>query len=184
MTETEKRMRDILTRTGLYDGSDRLFSAEMAAYGVGVEILLEAVEQCRRNLFVQTADAEMLGRFEKLFRIIPSDSDAETRREMLLRRGSVTPADHTKEALEEQLLAAGIRGNIVENHEGGIYVNVQEVLGISEEAAAYEAATFLPAHLPCVVDFGVNTWDAVDAEALTFDEMDASERTWNSIDQL
>lgn len=184
MTETEKRMRGILTRTGLYDGTDRLFSAEMAAYGAGLSILFEEVEQCRRNLFVQTADAETLGRFEKLFRIIPSESDVETRRAMLLKRGSVTPADHTKAALEEQLLAAGIRGNIVENHEGGVYVNVQEVLGISQEAAAYEAATFLPAHLPCVMDFGVNTWDTVDAREMTFDEMDAADSTWSSIDQL
>lgn len=184
MTETEQRMRKLLMKTGLYDGGDRLFSAEMAAYGAGLGMLFDAVAQSRRNLFVRTADAETLDRFEKLFRILPSGSDTETRREMLLQRGSVTPADHTKAALEKQLLAAGIRGNIVEKYEGGIYVNVQEVLGISEAAAAFEARTFLPAHLPCVIDFGVNTWDTVDARDMSFDEMDAADSTWNSIDRI
>lgn len=103
---------------------------------------------------------------------------------MLLERGSITAADHTRAALEAQLLAAGIRGNIVERFGDGIYVNVHEVLGISETAAAAEAADFLPAHLPCTLDFGQNTWDAVDARDMTFAQMDLKNRTWDEIDAM
>ena len=103
---------------------------------------------------------------------------------MLLERGSITAADHTRAALEAQLLAAGIRGNIVERFGDGIYVNVHEVLGISETAAAAEAADFLPAHLPCTLDFGRNTWDAVDARGMTFAQMDLKNRTWDEIDAM
>lgn len=184
MTETELRMRETLVKTGLYSGEDRFFSAEMAAYGAGLEYLYNAVEKAGKNLFVQTADEEMLGRFERLFRIIPSKEDAETRRQMLLARGSVTPADHTKAALERQLLAAGIRGNIAERGSKGIYVNVHAVLGISKEAAMQEAMTFMPAHLPCELDFGVNTWDAVDGRGMTFADMELYGRTWDSIDRM
>ena len=184
MTETERRMRDILTGTGLYSGEDGLFSAEMSAYAAGLGYLYDAVEKAGKDLFVQTADEEMLGRFERLFRIIPSKEDAEIRRQMLLTRGSVTPADHTRSALENQLLAAGIRGNIVERGEKGIYVNVHAVLGISKEAAQQEVMTFMPAHLPCELDFGVNTWDAVDARGLCFDDMELYGRTWDSIDRM
>lgn len=184
MTSTEKRMREILTATGLYDGTDPFFSAEIAAYGAGLQMLFDAIEQGRKNLFVQTADETMLGRFEQLFRIVPAESDPETRRRMLLERGSVTPADNTRAALEKQLLAAGIRGNIVEQHEGGLYVNVQALLGVSQETAAAEAMTFLPAHLPCVLDFGENSWAVIDARGLTFDEMDTAAVVWNKLDEM
>lgn len=183
MTEAEIRIRNILTQTGLYSGKDRLFCAEMAAYGVGLGILFDAIKRCQENLFVQTADEETLSILEKLFRTIPSESNVKSRREMLLERGSVTPEDHTQLSLERQLLAAGIRGNIVENHQSGLYINVHEVLGITQEAASAEAKTFLPAHLPYIIDFGTNTWDAVDARDLTFDEMDTAGYTWNIIDQ-
>ncbi|MGN0478870.1 MAG: hypothetical protein ACI4GO_05520 [Hominenteromicrobium sp.] len=184
MTEAEIRMRRILIHTGLYTGEDKIFSAEMAAYGAGLEILSEALEKLRNGLFVQTAGADGLERFEKLFRIRPSSDNPEIRRAMLLERGAVTPADHTKAALEKQLLAAGIRGTIVENDQDGLNVNVQEVLGISETAAESEARAFMPAHLPCVFDFGSVTWDAADDAALTFDEMDAKDYTWDQIDSL
>ena len=184
MTEAEKRMRQILTQTGLYTGEDRIFSAEMAAYGEGLAVLAGELERLRQNLFVQTADEEGLSAFEKLFRITPSSDSADNRRAMLLVRGSVTPADHTAEALERQLLAAGIRGKIVEQGQGGLNINVQAVLGISETAAESEARTFMPAHLPCVFDFGSDTWDVVDEASLTFDEMDAKNYTWDQIDTL
>lgn len=184
MTDTEKRMRTVLTDTGLYSGEDKLFSAELTAYGAGLSMLFDAVNLCRDDLFVQTAGEEMLERFEKLFRVTPSSGNIETRRKMLLERGSVTPADNTRAALEKQLVGAGILGNIVENQQGGLYVNVRQVLGVSQETAAFEAESFLPAHLPCVLDFGVNTWDAVDERGMTFDEMDAAVGTWNSFDLL
>ena len=182
MTECEKRMRGTLTATGLYNGEDPIFSAEMAAYGEGLSYLFDAIDSSRQDLFVQTAGAEQLKRFEKLFGVMPSSEDVQVRREMLLTRGSVTPADHTKADLETQLFGAGIRGNIVERHEGGLYVNVQELLGVSKEAAEAEAENFLPAHLPYVLDFGVNTWNAIDSRELTFDEMDAAADVWNQLD--
>ena len=87
-------------------------------------------------------------------------------------------------ALEEQLEAAGIRGNIVERHLDGLYVNVQALMGVSRETAEKEAMDFLPAHLPCVLDFGVNTWAAIDARGLTFNEMDGAAGTWNVLDAM
>lgn len=51
-------------------------------------------------------------------------------------------------------------------------------------ADAAEAADFLPAHLPCTLDFGRNTWDAVDARDMTFAQMDLKNRTWDEIDAM
>ncbi len=184
MTETQERMQKILRDTGLYTGEGKILSAELAAYSAGLSVLLDALASLRRNLFVGTADAEGLERFERLFRIVPSTDSVENRRAMLIERGSITTADCTRAALEKQLLAAGIRGNIVEQFEGGLYVNVHEVLGISEAAATAEVADFLPAHLAYTLDFGKNTWDAVDAREMTFAEMDLKNKTWNEIDAM
>jgi len=77
MTEAKERMRQILEHTGLYTGEDRILSAELAVYGAGLDLLLEAVEKLRKNLFVSTADAEGLTAFERLFRIVPSADNPE-----------------------------------------------------------------------------------------------------------
>ena len=184
MEKITERMRAALRETGLYSGAGKIVSAELAAYGAGLSLLFGAVEAVRRTMLVGTADAAGLAAFERLFRITPSSDSVENRRAMLLERGSVTGSDNTRAALERQLLAAGIRGNIVEHFGDGIYLNVHEVLGISETAAAAEAADFLPAHLPCTLDFGKNTWDAVDAREMTFAQMDLKNRTWNEIDAM
>ena len=52
MTDAEKRMRRILTQTGLYSGEDKIFSAELAAYGVGLDIFAKELERLRRSQHV------------------------------------------------------------------------------------------------------------------------------------
>ena len=115
MEKITERMRAALRETGLYSGAGKIVSAELAAYGAGLSLLFGAVEAVRRNMLVGTADAAGLAAFERLFRITPSSDSVENRRAMLLERGSVTGSDNTRAALERQLLAAGIRGNIVEH---------------------------------------------------------------------
>ena len=183
MMGAAERMRRVLRRTGLYsvDG-DGILEAELAAYGTALEIFAEAYEKARENLFIQTADAEGLTKFERLFRVIPAEESAENRRAMLLMRGAVTAQDCTKASLERQLLGAGIRGSLTMQRDGSLYVNVGEVLGISQEAARQEALDLLPAHLIIVFDFGKNTWDAVESRSQTFNQMDAANLTWDEID--
>lgn len=185
MTGAAERMRRILRRTGLYSGDgDPVLAAELAAYGTALEIFAGAYAKARGNLFIQTADPEGLTKFEQLFRLIPAVESDENRRAMLLMRGAVTAEDCSKESLERQLLGAGIRGSMSMQRDGSLYVDVYEVLGISEEAARQEALALLPAHLVIQFDFGKNTWDTVDSRGLTFDEMDAADLTWDEIDTI
>ena len=108
MTELETRMRAMLEKTGLYFGEDKWLSAELAAYAKGLELVYDTLSHVRRDAFVQTAEEDGLKAFESLFRVVPSVDSTKNRRAMLLTRGAVTPADHTVEAMQKQLLAAGI----------------------------------------------------------------------------
>lgn len=176
MTEPEKRMRAMLEKTGLYFGEDKWFSAELAAYAKGLELVYDTLSHVRRDAFVQTAEEDGLKAFESLFRVVPSVDSMENRRAMLLTRGAVTPADHTVEAMQKQLLAAGINGKLVPQKGGVLNINVLSTMGISEAAAESEARAFLPAHLSLVFDFGKNTWDAQDAAGSSWNVLDLETR--------
>ena len=102
----------------------------------------------------------------------------------VLTRGAVTPADHTVEAMQKQLLAAGINGKLVPQKGGVLNINVLSTMGISEAAAESEARAFLPAHLSLVFDFGKNTWDAQDAVGSSWNVLDLRNKTWNALDVL
>lgn len=137
-----------------------------------------------RDAFVQTAEEDGLKAFESLFRVVPSVDSTKNRRAMLLTRGAVTPADHTVEAMQKQLLAAGINGKLVPQKGGVLNINVLSTMGISEAAAESEARAFLPAHLSLVFDFGKNTWDAQDAAGSSWNVLDLRNKTWNALDVL
>ena len=129
MTELETRMRAMLEKTGLYFGEDKWLSAELAAYAKGLELVYDTLSHVRRDAFVQTAEEDGLKAFESLFRVVPSVDSTKNRRAMLLTRGAVTPADHTVEAMQKQLLAAGINGKLVPQKGGVLNINVLSSMG-------------------------------------------------------
>ena len=180
MTELETRMRAMLEKTGLYFGEDKWLSAELAAYAKGLELVYDTLSHVRRDAFVQTAEEDGLKAFESL----PSVDSTKNRRAMLLTRGAVTPADHTVETMQKQLLAAGINGKLVPQKGGVLNINVLSTMGISEAAAESEARAFLLAHLSLVFDFGKNTWDAQDAAGSSWNVLDRRNKTWNALDVL
>ena len=145
MTELETRMRAMLEKTGLYFGEDKWLSAELAAYAKGLELMYDTLSHVRRDAFVQTAEEDGLKAFESLFRVVPSVDSTKNRRAMLLTRGAVTPADHTVEAMQKQLLAAGINGKLVPQKGGVLNINVLSTMGISEAAA--ESVRFRQKHV-------------------------------------
>ena len=107
MTEIMERMRKVLRDTGLYSGEGKIMAAELAAYGAGLSILFDAIDALRHNMFIGTADAAGLAAFERLFRITPSTDSVENRRAMLLERGGVTAADHTRDPRQHRRAVRG-----------------------------------------------------------------------------
>ena len=132
----------------------------------------------------QTAEEDGLKAFESLFRVVPSVDSTKNRRAMLLTRGAVTPADHTVEAMQKQLLAAGINGKLVPQKGGVLNINVLSTMGISEAAAESEARAFWAVFLMLVFDFVKNTCDAQDAAGNSWNVLDLRNKTWNALDVL
>lgn len=142
MTELETRMRAMLEKTGLYFGEDKWLSAELAAYAKGLELVYDTLSHVRRDAFVQTAEEDGLKAFESLFRMVPSVDSTKNRRAMLLTRGAVTSADHTVEAMQKQLLAAGINGKLVPQKGGVLNINVLSTMAFPKRRRKAKRARF------------------------------------------
>lgn len=165
---------------------DTLVECELAAYASVLQPLEDAIETLERELFVSTAqDYGLLLREEAAGRRKPQTS-LESRREMLIYRMAVTSNDFTRESMERALVAAGIRANMVEQPDrSSVYINCIETFDpfVGEEQIEKEAEAFLPAHLNAEFDFRPLSWDYIEDQGLTFDQMDAKSFSWQQIDQ-
>ena len=103
---------------------------------------------------------------------------------MLIYRYSITSNDFNKESIEKALIAAGIRGYIIEMpSENRIYINCLELFDtmVTNTMAQVEAEKFLPAHLLYDFDFRPLQWAQIEDKDLTFSQMDAADLTWGQI---
>lgn len=170
-------MRNILERLCVYDLQGSQLTAELGAYEKGLGQILGEIEKTAAEAFIQTASREGLNRRERLFRPVNSGTDDGEKRALLLernaQRGCFVPE------MEQRLLAAGIRGSLIENHLGGIAVNVDSFIGVTPEQAHKDAVTLMPAHLPVYLESTGERWDAKDEKDLTFDSKDADNRSWD-----
>ena len=117
---------------------------------------------------------------EKLFRGYATDILPEEKRSFLMERNRISGC--FVQDFDEKLVAAGIIGNVVENYQDGIYININGLKGITQEGALEEAKNILPAHLPVYTDFVGNCWGNIDEKDTTFDAFDALDRTWQTIE--
>ena len=162
-----------------------LVEAELKAYASGLELLCQALWELERESFVLTASEEGLELRERVCGGLRDFLPLEDRREMLLYRMAVTGNDYTAKGLEQALLAVGIRSAISGTAEGSVYINVLGTTGErqkSQEEIQAAAAEFLPAHAEWAFDFGVLSWNYIDAKENTFDQMDNAGLAWSEID--
>lgn len=162
-----------------------LVDAELKSYASGIEILNEALSTMERENFITTAISYGLIEREKILGGVKVDTDIQNRRDMLNYRFAITANDFSKNSIQKDLIACGLNANIVENLDGeSIYINCNGVLNdfTTENQAIKSAQEFLPAHLEANFDFRILTWDYIDEQENTFNEMDNANMTWNDID--
>lgn len=151
-------MRRRLAETGLYtpDGTT-LADCELAAYAVGMTLLLQQMQELERELFLPTAQDWGLTLWEGTIGVCRHHLDAAQRRSLLLAYLAVSPADCTAVALERQLDSLGITAQVTEQMSAGVVTvavtDVSRLANPSEEAVQALAKRFLPLHLTINWDF-------------------------------
>jgi len=97
----------LLEPLGLYKlRQNSLIDAELAAYGAGLSLVEQALEELHAQAFVQTAYGEGLLRHEKLVGLQERGGVAlHTRRQLVLYRLSTSPFDFTLEGMHGSVRA-------------------------------------------------------------------------------
>lgn len=182
---TVERIKAVLRPLGVYrlDGGT-LVEKELQAEACVLQELEGEMERFGRELFISTAEAEGLALREKLCGGEKTGQTLKNRRRMLLFRGAVTAAGNTRKKVEEALAACGILCSITEFADR-LYVNCYGLLDdtLDQEGAAKAALEFLPAHVPCDMDFRNFSWRTIDRSGRTFAQMDQAGLTWLQIDR-
>lgn len=186
MAAALERLQQALRPLGVYRiKNEGLLFAELSAYAAALSLLDEKMSGLEREAFISTAEDEGLSKRERLFTNEKQSVSLLDRRHMLLYRAAVKRSDFTVSALEKALTAAGMRAAVYENPGGTVAIHCIELIGRYDEATAKKAAEeFLPAHLNFVFDFRRMKWSDVEAQSLTFSQMDQKDMTWAQIDAL
>ncbi len=147
MTAGENMAR-VLEATGIYKlTGNSPVDWELSAYQAGMGELEKDMARLEQELFAQTAPPERLTEWERLFytQTLPGELPA--------RQGMVTAAlagsreAATLSALEGLIAAAGLTGTVREEN-GGLVVEAEKQVEITDQEARRLLDRLLPAHLP------------------------------------
>ena len=147
MSDTMDSMLAALGQAGYSPQEEGGLMAELAAYDAVLAPLLQAADHVLQGLFIETADAAQLEKWEKLFCPQLPDTTVEKRRSMLLHRCRVTQDDISHDPLAEHLPAACLWGDIFEQPDGSLLVLAAELFGVTREQATWFLNAYLPAHM-------------------------------------
>lgn len=151
-------MKSCLRKTGIYklDGTT-LVDVELAAYGAGFQLILDAYQILAKEIAVQMAESFGLTMREALIAQSFSHLPLERRRVQLLQNLAVSNDDYTISAMEQQLDSLGITAHITERTaDNTITVTVTDISRLavqSQPAVQTLAEIYLPAHLYVTYDF-------------------------------
>jgi hypothetical protein len=159
---------------------------ELTSYGEGFGRIEDLLAETLDGAFVQTAGGDMLARHEQLagFPPRPGLPDA-ARRELVLYRLGAAPFDFTPEGLKNSVLACGLAAELTERPaDEAITLRVErvidETLDFDRMKALVTAA--LPAHLDCLFDYGITTWDMIEDKFDDWDTWDSADFSWARFD--
>lgn len=163
-----------------------LIDRELAAYGAAFLVAEQLLSDAARQAFVQTADSDVLARYEELVGLAPRDGmDVDARRLLVLYRLGAAPFDFHYEGMVNSVRATGMEAEIVENPAGeSILVRCLGIVDASLDLDAMKRSVraVLPAHLICEFEMGELTWDLFDGSAIDWDSFDNTGMTWGDFD--
>ena len=171
---------------GLYSlKNDSTVFYELSAYAEGLAILENCLAELENECFISTSSSFGLKMRESLFSYSKASTSIALRRNLLSYLLSVCSNDYNKESINKAIIASGIDGFIIEQPgENVVYINCSSLKDNfnTKTEAKNIVKQFLPAHLEPIFDFRVISWDYIDTNDKTFNEMDSKDLTWNNID--
>lgn len=178
-----QRLYRLLAPLGIYAlGQGSRIDHELEAYAAALALVEEGVERLRKDALPQTADREALSLHEGAAGLPDREglAGAEERRELLLRRWKALPLATPAGALA-LLERAGLQDPYIEERGGVLTLSAQTVAPGLEDAFWQLALESLPAHLEAEMSAQGCDWNALEAEALTWTELDGLGRSWNAL---
>lgn len=187
-SQSGQQMLQILQQLRLYRlKPDSLVYAELSAYDAGFQLLEKKIKQLSSVFAVLVAPSEFLSRYEEMvgLRVLESGSTRQ-RRQMVQQRLEISPQKITHSSMENDLVAAGIQGQIFANSLlGTLEIHLHSLLDPSrslEEIHQY-LEKLLPAHLEWFLEYGTLTFQMLDDQAPTWDDWNNKDFHWDTFDK-
>ena len=177
-------MKRALAPLGIYRGDAEALSHELAAYSAELEALYEKLGLLMRERFIGTAEDIGLAVYEELFGPVRTGESAQSRREMLRLRMNLGEGDFTPAGMRRAMDSLGVSCQISEFPTLN-KLNITATSDCSHAMQAFirrEAEKLAPAHLEFQITFNTLTWSEIDGLDLTFAQSDASDLSWNELD--
>lgn len=182
--QSAERMRTYLNESGCYRlTGDTPGDWELTAMGAELDRFSAELEQVVQNIFLGDLDTATLNSWEQCIRPQRSTADPQKRKQMLLARLKIHPHGSTLADCNSLLLAAGAAGELTENTDGSLTVNLGGTYGLTDERVQQELTRLLPAHLTFELAPVLN-WQTVDCAARSFSDWDSLDLTWGELDAL
>lgn len=149
-------MKDLLQPLGLYSLSENsIVAAELSAYNAGLSLIEDEINLLKRELFIQTAQDFGLKIWESINGSIMSNLPLEKKRELLIKKLSVTPRDYTLQGIERSLSAMGIHTQLYDIDLGILYVDISgcDIPNLTHNKIVQMCERVVSAHLNVIYSF-------------------------------
>jgi hypothetical protein len=142
---------------GFYNlNKNSLIFAELSAYAAALDELFAKIDEVEKECFLGTATGFGLDNMERILGSPQKDLPVQARREMLIKRISITENNFTKLGIINSIIASGMRTEIEETPtEEKLHIKCTEILKPLQSNLQYirSAMEFLPAHIEATFDF-------------------------------
>ena len=178
------RMKERLSKVGVYGDDARALCWELKAYAAELERLYTELGVMFRERFITTAEDIGLSAYEKIFGPEREEESTEERRRLLLLRLNLGNSDFTVDGFRKALDSFGLSYTISEFPA----IGRMNVIATADYTAAEQAwiknevNKIVPAHIEFQLLFNTMTWEQWDALNRTFSDFDSDDMTWEQID--
>lgn len=180
-------LKDLLRPLGVYKLEGSFFASELDCLGHALDLMQEQLEQIQREMSLVTASGDGLERMAALFARRPVTDDAGQLAASLAALTRIGGDSFTLSAINDTIQGCGLNAVVAEGSiPGTVTVRFPNVPGIPAGFESMRAIIedILPAHLLIQYLFWFQTWEELNARALTWQNIHDTGMTWEEFETL